>query len=160
MKPTRRPMSSRTLRTPIAISVLTAAVAVAGFAGCGGDSPEKRPEKQSLNLEAFTSPKGNIGCIASDEMVRCDIKKKGWKAKPNPDCPVDWGNGLSVGKGHGRIVCAGDTVMNDGPTLGPGNLNMVGPFECETSPAGDDMRCENVHTGHGFELAPDAYRVF
>lgn len=163
MESPRCPTKSRIFRTPIAISALAVALLAGALAGCGGNGanePQERPEKQSLNLEKFTSPKGNIGCIATDKVIRCDIRKKTWTVKPNPDCPVDWGNGLSVGKGPGRIVCAGDTVMGQWVTLGAGNLNMVGPFECETGPAGNDMRCDNVHTGHGFELSPDEYRVF
>lgn len=126
------------------------------LAGCGSD----KQESTSVNLETFTSPAGNIGCIADETMVRCDIKKHSWEVKPDPKCPLDYGNGLSVGKGPGEIVCAGDTTMNSGPEVGSGMINMVGPFECQTSEQGDSMRCENMTTGHGFELSPDDYSVF
>lgn len=136
----------------------SAAALLAGLAiaGCGGGSGEK----QSLNLETFTSPDRNIGCVADDDMVRCDIRRKTWQVKPDPSCSLDYGNGLSVADGPGEIVCAGDTAMNNGPVLGQGSINMVGPFECETDEAGGSMRCENVSTGHGFEMSAAGYEVF
>ncbi|MBN8866616.1 MAG: hypothetical protein J0H98_03585 [Solirubrobacterales bacterium] len=124
-------------------------------AGCGAD----KQEKLSLNLDTFTSPSGNIGCIADDSMVRCDIAKHDWTVKPNPKCQLDWGNGLSVAGGPGRIVCAGDTTMNSGSALATDKINMVGPFECQ-SEGEDGMRCENMTTGHGFELSPERYDTF
>lgn len=139
-------------------SLLAVAVAVAGLVivGCGVD----KQESVSVNLETFTSPTGNIGCIADETMVRCDIRKSSWKLKPNPDCQLDWGNGLSVADGPGEIVCAGDTTMNSGPEVAYGTINMVGPFECMTNETGNSMRCENMNTGHGFEMDPATYKTF
>ncbi len=137
-----------------ALALLTAGVL---FAGCGAD----KQESTTLKLESFTSPKGNIGCIADNTIVRCDIGRHSWKVKPDPKCQLDYGNGLSVGEtGKGRIVCAGDTTMNDGPPIPAGNINLVSPFECQTNDAGDGMHCENVNTGHGFDLSPDRDEVF
>lgn len=142
-------------RLTIPSSALTLA-AVLLIAGCGAD----KQESVSLKLESFTSPKGNVGCIADETMVRCDIKKHSWKVKRDPSCPLDYGNGLSVGKGPGEIVCAGDTTLNSGPDVPQGNVNLIGPFECQTNDTGDGMRCENMTTGHGFELDPSSYEVF
>lgn len=149
---------SRTRRTvPRSVAALVAAGLILAGCGSGGEDPGR----SSLSLRSFTTPAGNIGCIAVAGNLRCDIARHTWRVKPNPDCPVDWGNGLSVGKhGRGRVVCAGDTVMNDGPALGPGNVNLAGPFECESGEAGDSMRCENVRTGHGFELSPGSWRTY
>jgi len=140
-------------------SFLALALVAAGLAvgGCGAD----KQESVSVSLGSFTSPKGNIGCIADDSMVRCDIKRHSWKVKKNPGCKLDYGNGLSVdSKGPGKIVCAGDTTMNSGPDVVQGTVNMVGSFQCQTNEAGDGMHCENVTTGHGFEMDPQDYSVF
>lgn len=125
-------------------------------AGCGAD----KQESVSVNLDTFTSPSGNIGCIADDELVRCDIRKHSWKVKKDPKCNLDYGNGLTVSDGPAEIVCAGDTTLNSGPELGSHLINMVGPFECTSGEDGKSMRCENVRTGNGFELSPDEYELF
>ncbi len=137
-------------------STLIALVAGLAIAGCGAD----KQESVAVNLEAFTSPDGNIGCIADDDLVRCDIKQKAWRVKRDPKCQLDYGNGLSVADGPGKVVCAGDTTLNDGPELGVGSINMVGSFECRTDDEGDSMRCENLTTGHGFELSRDEHETF
>jgi hypothetical protein len=139
------------------LTLSSALLACLLVAGCGTD----KQESTSLNLDTFTSPAGNIGCIADDTLVRCDIKKHSWKVKKDPKCQLDYGNGLSVSAdGKGEVVCAGDTTLNSGPVLGYGSVNMVGSFECQTDEAGDSMHCENVTTGHGFDLSPDEYSVF
>ena len=154
-----RPRTNLKLKLTTLSSLLVAGVILAGCGG--GDDPEPEPGKQSLNLQTFTSPDGNIGCIADDQMVRCDIRKKSWRVERDPQCQLDYGNGLSVGtKGSGEVVCAGDTTLSDGPAVRHGSINMVGPFECESNEWGDTMRCENVHTSHGFELSGDQYELF
>ncbi len=75
-------------RNRIGSSLVSILAAGPLLAGCGGSGDD--PGKPSLNLESFTSPRGNIGCFA------------------------------------------------DGSTV----------------------RRENVRTGHGFALSPDAYRLF
>lgn len=131
---------------------------VAGLivAGCGTD----KQESVTVKLETFTSPAGNIGCIADEKLVRCDIRKKSWKVKRDPDCQLDYGNGISLADGPAEITCAGDTTLNSGPPLAAGSINMVGPFECSTTESGESMRCENVNTGNGFELSPEDYQLF
>lgn len=152
--------TTKTKQSRIRTSFLAVLLAGLTIAGCGGGNEPADPGKQSLNLETFTSPDGNIGCIADNDQVRCDIGEKTWKVKRDPDCQLDYGQGLAVADGPGEIVCAGDTTMNNGPALGPGNINMVGPFECETSEAGDSIRCENLQTTHGFELSPNRHELF
>lgn len=145
-------MMSRRLLSGFLVALLAGLV----FAGCGTD----KQESVAVNLETFTSPDGNIGCIADETMVRCDIKHKKWKVKRNPKCNLDYGNGLMLADGKATLVCAGDTTLNSGPDVGPGMINMVGPFECSTSEFGDTMRCENMKTGNGFELTPESYDTF
>lgn len=144
-------------RNPKLKLILSSAL-VAGllFAGCGTD----KQESVSVNLETFTSPDGNIGCIADKTMVRCDIKHKEWKVKRDPKCPLDYGNGVTVADRKAELVCAGDTTINNGPDVAPGMVNMVGPFECTTSEFGDSMHCENMNTGNGFELSTEGYKLF
>jgi hypothetical protein len=144
----------RRKKTSSALALLLAGLA---FAGCG--SVDKQ-ESVSVNLETFTSPDGNIGCIADETMVRCDIRHKEWKVKKDPSCQLDYGNGLTVADGKASLTCAGDTTLSDGPKLGTGMINMVGPFECMTNDWGDGMRCENVLTGNGFELSAEDYETF
>lgn len=149
-KPMRIPKKALT-------SFLVLVAAGIGVAGCGAD----KQESLALNLESFTSPAGNIGCIADENLVRCDIKKHSWKVKPDPKCQLDYGNGLSVSaEGKGKVVCAGDTTLNSGDELAAGYINMVGTFECRTDEEGESMRCENLTTGHGFELSPEEYELF
>lgn len=140
------------------LKLTLSSVLVAGllFAGCGTD----KQESVSVSLETFTSPDGNIGCIADKTMVRCDIKHKTWKVKRDPKCQLDYGGGLTVADGKAELVCAGDTTLNSGPDVAAGTVNMVGPFECQTNEWGDSMRCENVTTGNGFELSADKYSTF
>jgi len=137
--------------------ILSSAV-VAGLilTGCGAD----KQESVTVNLETFTTPDGNIGCIADDSMVRCDIKHKQWKVKRDPKCQLDYGNGLTLADGKAELVCAGDTTLNSGPDIAPGTINIVGPFECSTNEFGDSMHCENINTGYGFDLSADDYGTF
>lgn len=140
------------------LKLTLSSVLVAGLllAGCGTD----KQESVSVSLETFTSPDGNIGFIADQTMVRCDIKHKTWKVKRDPKCQLDYGGGLTVADGKAELVCAGDTTLNSGPDVAAGTVNMVGPFECQTNEWGDSMRCENVTTGNGFELSADEYSTF
>lgn len=145
-----------TVRIGSASFGLATLLSVLILAGCGAD----KQESVSVNMDTFASPDGNIGCIADQEMVRCDIRKKTWKAKPDPDCELDYGNGILLADGPAEFVCAGDTTMSDGPELVPGTVNMVGTFECATNEWGDSIRCENMNTGNGFELSADEYEFF
>ena len=144
------------IRTKLLTSLLAVTVAGLLIGGCGAD----KQESLTVNLDSFTSPDGNIGCIADETMVRCDIAKPDWKVAPDPKCNLDYGNGLAVADRRGYIVCAGDTTMNSGPILPSNRVNMVGPFECVSSEAGDGMRCENMTTGHGFDLSTATFETF
>ena len=47
----------------------------------------------------FENPKRNIGCVISKSGARCDVRVRTWDPPPPSEpCPVDWGNGLEVGR--------------------------------------------------------------
>ena len=118
----------------------------------------------ALKLRTFQSPSGNIGCAIvvsnAGSDARCDVAQHSWKASPKPSsCHLDWGNGLVVGT-HGRaqFVCAGDTVLHQGPTLAYGNSIRLGKFSCASRSSG--IRCVNRATGHGFNASRTVARRF
>jgi hypothetical protein len=126
--------------------------------------PQTQPEpepKPNASLDQFQSPSGNIGCILSEKLVRCDIKERDW-TPPAPDtrCPYDYGQGLQVSdRGEGTVVCAGDTTLNpDAPKLAYGKRTELGDFECRSET--NFVSCRNTATGHGFVLNRERYRLF
>jgi hypothetical protein len=111
--------------------------------------------------EGFTSPSGNIGCILSDTLLRCDIGERDWSPPPRPaDCPEfsDYGQGILIHPtGPARFVCAGDTAMGGGPVLAYGQFQAGGGMSCNSEPSG--IWCSNSD-GHGFTISRQAYRTF
>ena len=109
----------------------------------------------------FTSPSGNIGCILSDDLLRCDIQTRNWSPPPRPgDCPnfSDYGQGISMhSTGPASFVCAGDTAIGGGPVLPYGQYQAGGGMSCNSEPSG--MRCSNSD-GHGFSISREAYQIF
>ena len=108
----------------------------------------------------FETPSHNIGCVISKSGARCDIREHAWKPPPKPDsCPVDWGNGLAVGRrGFGHWVCAGDTVFGGKRVLGYRKSIRRGRFECTSRRNG--VRCVNERNEHGFKLSRRVARWF
>jgi hypothetical protein len=109
----------------------------------------------------FKSPSGNIGCVIGERYgARCDIRERRWRPPPKPSsCPVDWGNGVQVGRrGRGSFTCAGDTVFGGKRTLGYGRSIRRGRFECFSRRTA--MRCVNHRSRHGFSLSRKRARVF
>jgi hypothetical protein len=108
----------------------------------------------------FKTPSGNIGCVISKSLARCDIRQKAWDPPPRPaSCPVDWGNGLVVNRrGIGRFTCAGDTVFGGKRVLGYRESIRRGRFRCTSYRNG--MRCVNLRNDHGFKLARRLARWF
>lgn len=112
-------------------------------------------------LESFVSPSGNIAClIIPGESVRCDINERSYTPTPRPsNCPLAWGPALQVGTGAANFACVGDTVLGLTTTvLRYGTSSVVGDYGCTSQQTG--MRCVNLATGHGFELAKEDYRFF
>ena len=109
----------------------------------------------------FETPSHNIGCVISAKSgPRCDIREHAWDPPPKPkSCPVDWGNGLTVGRrGFGRWVCAGDTVFGGKTVLGYGKSLQRGRFTCTSRRNG--VRCVNTRNEHGFKLSRRLARWF
>lgn len=127
-------------------------------------TPQPAPAPASgepMSYDAFQTPSGNIACNLAGSVARCDIKKKDWDPGPRPSsCPVDWGGGLEVGgSGKGRVVCAGDTVMNpDAPVLEYGQQTQVGDFLCASEE--DGVSCVQSASNHGFEISGQSFRLF
>ena len=115
----------------------------------------------SADLDSFTSPSGNIGCIMDAEYLRCDIEERDWTPPPRPaDCPsfTGYGQGISMDPhGPAAFVCAGDTTLHAGPALAYGQTQRTGGFTCTSGEAG--VRCTNAD-GHGFRLAREGYDLF
>jgi hypothetical protein len=108
----------------------------------------------------FETPSHNIGCVISKSGARCDIRVREWTPPPKPaSCPVDWGNGLTVGRrGVAHFVCAGDTVLGGKRVLGYRKSIRRGRFRCTSRRNG--VRCVNLRNEHGFKLARRAARWF
>lgn len=132
------------------VSLVAVAVALLGLATAASASA----------LKGFVSPSGNIGCIMSQESVRCDIRDHSWQSPPKPkSCDVDYGGGVAVDKsGKAQFVCAGDTTLDAGPALPYGSAITKGRFRCLSEESG--MRCVNRRNGHGFFLAKQSYKLF
>jgi len=108
----------------------------------------------------FETPSHNIGCVISSSGARCDIREHAWKPPPKPrSCPVDWGNGLTVGRrGFAHFVCAGDTVLGGKRVLDYRKSIRRGRFTCTSRR--DGVRCVNRRNDHGFKLARRSARWF
>jgi hypothetical protein len=116
----------------------------------------------------FQTPSGNIACGLFDShstgsFVRCDIEHRDWALPPKPKRPgcseLDFGGDLEVtatGKGH--FICAGDTILHQGPRLAYGHHRTVGRFTCTSRTSG--VTCRNRRNGHGFFLSRGSYRRF
>ena len=109
-------------------------------------------------FRGFSSPSGNIGRVISKGSARCDIRNySGTSAEAN-SCDLDWGGAVAVGSGRGHFLCAGDTTLGAGSSLGYGKTIHMGHMLCESQEAG--MRCVNVRKGHGFFLSKQEYDFF
>ncbi|MCV7150221.1 DUF6636 domain-containing protein [Mycolicibacterium pyrenivorans] len=115
----------------------------------------------AADIVGFTSPSGNIGCMLSEDLLRCDIAERDWSPPPRPaDCPdfTGYGQGIMLRPtGSASFVCAGDTALGGGPALPYGQFQAGGGMSCNSEPSG--MRCSNSD-GHGFTISRQAYTLF
>ena len=110
----------------------------------------------------FTSPSRNIVCGLAADRARCDIVQRDYATPAAPAGCAGWAWGGSVqvtGTAAGGLVCAGTRVPGGGAgALAYGASRSAGPYRCTSST--DGMHCVDQRTGHGFEIARQAYRGF
>jgi hypothetical protein len=109
------------------------------------------------SLEAFQSPSGNIACVMTPKVARCDISQRDWNPPPRPaSCPLDFGQGIELrATGTAEFVCAGDTTLNpQAPTLDYGSSSQIGAIACTSAESG--MSCSNS-SGGSFTLSREGY---
>lgn len=111
-------------------------------------------------LTRFVAPSGNIVCVISDELARCDVAEKTWEAgTPPADCTQTFGAGVLVDAAGPRVTCDAESLVGGGGgTLEYGRDVTVGDFSCSSSEAG--MRCAQASTGLGFSVSRRAYTFF
>jgi hypothetical protein len=116
--------------------------------------------RSSPRLDFFQTPSHNIACeLDRRSGARCDIKDHSWPNPPKPgNCPVDWGDSLSVGHGQAHVTCHGDTTFGPNPVLPYGHSISVGAFSCTSTTSG--VRCLNRRSGHGFFISRERKRLF
>ena len=116
----------------------------------------------SAKLKHFQSPSHNIGCVMTGKFVRCDIRNHSWPTPPKPpNCDVDYGQGVSVGKRDvpADYVCAGDTALDpSADVLAYGDRITQRRMRCSSKSKG--MRCVNLDTKHGFFLSSQTVHLF
>ncbi len=131
------------------------------------------PAVASADVIHFTTPSGNIDCVADFQTatVDCLVERASWpRVPPRPaDCDLDW-IGTEATLSRGRVTlgaCRGDI----GPACIP-----AGQVECPALPYGRSLtlptriRCTSRRTGltcrarggagPGFRLSRGGYRVF
>jgi hypothetical protein len=123
--------------------------------------PSRPIPNHVLDLSAFQTPSGNIGCTILSGLARCDIQRRAWSAPARPaSCPnvVDYGQGLELAaSGAARFVCAGDTVREPrAPKLAYGDATEADGFRCLSEQTG--LTCRRG--AHGFFLSVQSYKLF
>ena len=114
----------------------------------------------AADLDSFTSPSGNIGCIIYEEYLRCDIAERDWLPPPRPaDCPsfTGYGRASAWTRTDRQRSSAPGTPRSTADRLGYGQTHTSAGFVCTSEAAG--LRCTNAD-GHGFQLAREAYDLF
>lgn len=122
-----------------------------------GEAP---PPPEAAPETSFSSPTGNIGCVISTQLARCDIAERDWDPGPAPaSCKKTWGQGLAlIRDGDVLVTCSGGTPLGATTVLQYGRSVTKGTFTCASSQAG--MRCANTATGKGFSISRKTYTFF
>jgi hypothetical protein len=118
------------------------------------------PGDAAATTAAFQSPSRNIGCIASDGALRCDIAstRAAFPFRRPARCPLEWGDALEMGvRGRPRGVCHGDTALGAGRVVAYGRTWRAGGFACTVRRTG--VTCRN-RAGHGWLMSRARIRVF
>jgi hypothetical protein len=130
------------------------------------------PAVASAELMHFTTPSGNIDCIAdfATPTVDCVVQRAAWpRVPPRPaDCELDW-IGTEVTLSRGRVTlgsCRGDigpacvAGQGDCPALPYGrSLTLPTRIRCTSRRAGLTCRARTGNRA-GFTVSRAGYRVF
>ncbi|MGG5257752.1 DUF6636 domain-containing protein [Phycicoccus avicenniae] len=123
-----------------------------------------------MAVTAFETPSGNIQCSVEGEgdeqLLDCVIATADFPLPtPTEPCDVDWAaNEVTLAPPDGPTMgaCRGDpppaVLHPERSTLEYDTVSVVGDFRCLSRRTG--LTCWNVRSGHGFELAREAYRPF
>jgi len=121
-------------------------------------APTPAPPAPSLALTSFASPSGNIGCLVNPDGVRCDIRDRLWEGPTDENCPLDYGDALTLDATGTGWECHGDTVLGSPNVLPYGASTRQGEYVCESKTSG--VTCRSLNTGHGFTVARELYETF
>jgi hypothetical protein len=122
----------------------------------------RRLLRQGIELsEGLQMPSRNIGCIfsRSPRSMRCDVRSGLRPPPPRPrGCDLDWAYALEMAPmSRPKVLCAGDTVLGQGPILPYGATLRIEGFTCLSQRVG--LRCTN-RARHGFLLSRERWRRF
>ncbi|MEP6664872.1 MAG: DUF6636 domain-containing protein [Nocardioidaceae bacterium] len=107
-------------------------------------------------ISSFLTPSHNIGCLITNDAVRCDIRKHAYRSPPKPEnCNGDYGQSIEVTRsGIGSFICVTDTVIDvRAPVLRYGTSTVVGDFGCTSTEAGIHCYYLKSDVAHGFDLS-------
>jgi len=110
------------------------------------------PALGASDFAMFATPSHGIGCVYSNNVLRCDVTGGVVPLPPRPkSCELDWGQGYWLKPtGRAAVVCAGDTALGATTIVRYGTIWRHGAIACASSP--DGLRCTNADH-HGFFLS-------
>lgn len=116
-----------------------------------------------LSLSSFQLADHSVGCLITDDTVRCDLMVDHTYTppkNPNPGCQGDYGSSITMPAGKAPFFgCISDTVYDPHAAVLPdGGDTLVGNVMCFAD--GPTVTCLNMSDAHGFYLGPDAFSVF
>ncbi|QIM22667.1 hypothetical protein G7075_18515 [Phycicoccus sp. HDW14] len=123
-----------------------------------------------VSVRAFATPSGNIRCSVEDDgdggLVDCVITSTAFPLpSPSEPCDVDWSANevtLQPGRVPSMGVCRGDPppayLHPERTTLAYDTLTVVDDFRCLSRRS--SLTCWHSGSGHGFELAREAFTPF
>lgn len=172
--PTPSPSSVATVTT-------TATATVAPSATSRPVAPAN-PNLTEVDRAYFVSPSGNITCTLSAGSAQCEITERNYSMRVPSSCMLSYGDRANLIDGVAGVGCHGDTIQGladvglnatasswfrEGTdkvvttiggrrpayALGYGRTLRSGSVDCEM--AEDGVRCNDQHTGQGFQLQRD-----
>jgi hypothetical protein len=120
--------------------------------------------REVAELTPILSPTGNIYCqVDPGTFAECGVLEQDWEPPPQPaDCPLDWGETISVGIGGSPadFVCAGDSSYGgpESERLPYGHAVRADGLICLSEESG--MTCWAEESRRGFTVSRTDYRLF